>query len=80
MRKCAVELTGKNSVNPSIMPKMMDWIYTFKEPPESSCGGFRCDALRHLGARASFDDKALEREELEGGVTAAAFSADWEYL
>ena len=30
MRRCAVELTGKNSVKPSTIPKIMDKIYGLK--------------------------------------------------
>ena len=33
MRRCAVELTGKNSVKPSTIPKRMDRMYGLKKPP-----------------------------------------------
>jgi hypothetical protein len=46
MRKCAVELTGKNSVKPSTIPKRMDRIYGLKKPP-----GFVSDASRIASGR-----------------------------
>ena len=42
MRRCAVELTGKNSVKPSTIPKRMDRIYGLKKPPGCS----QCDRCR----------------------------------
>jgi hypothetical protein len=35
MRRCAVELTGRNSVSPSIMPSTVESRKSFKVPPVS---------------------------------------------
>src|SRR6185503_1896580 len=42
MRKCAVELTGRNSVSPSMMPRMTERRYGFcKRSSKSQISNFR---------------------------------------